>query len=357
MTATDEVKEEEEQLADFEKNLTGANNELLQSESNKGLTQAEIDDILGLKPIEQESIKSQGIKAMLESALRSYEKLPMLEVVFDRFVRMLSSTMRNFTSDTVEIDIKSISSLRFVNYVDSIPLPTLLSVFRAVEWENFGMIMIDAPLIYSLIDILFGGRRMGKATRFGGRPYTSIEQSIVKQLSELMLADMGVAFETITSTTFNLERIETNPRFATIARPEEAVLVFQLRVEMEERGGMIDIIIPHSTIEPIRELLAQVYVADKFAKDSEWQTYLSHELGKATLELEAVLNSKLISLGELAQLNVGKTIVMDMSPDDDVIINCKGKQMFSGMLGRAGNKMAISINNVLHTKKDNHHVK
>ena len=104
----------------------------------KALSQDEIDNLLGFSAVAVEEVGKTGIEAMLDRALQSYERLPMLEVVFDRFVRMLSTSLRNFTSDNVDVDIHSITSLRFVDYVNSIPMPAILSVFKVVEWENFG---------------------------------------------------------------------------------------------------------------------------------------------------------------------------------------------------------------------------
>jgi flagellar motor switch protein FliM len=146
----------------------------------KSLNQDEIDNLLGFDAPKSDTTKTNGIKAMLDKALEYYERLPMLEVVFDRFVRILSASLRNFTSDTVDVDIKSISSLRYGSYVDSVPMPALLMVFKAIEWENFGLMFTDGALIYSLVDILFGGRKVVRPQKIEGRPYTSIEQDIAK---------------------------------------------------------------------------------------------------------------------------------------------------------------------------------
>ena len=94
-------------------------------EDGKALSQDEIDNLLGFSGAPPEEAKT-GIEAMLDKALLSYERLPMLEVVFDRFVRMLSTSLRNFTSDNVDVDIHSITSLRFGDYVNSIPMPAIL---------------------------------------------------------------------------------------------------------------------------------------------------------------------------------------------------------------------------------------
>src|SRR3546814_20923860 len=105
----------------------------------------------------------------------------MLEVVYDRLVRMLSTSLRNFTSDNVEVSLDNITSLRFGDYLNSIPLPAMLAVFKAEEWDNYGLITVDSSLIYSIVDVMLGGRRGTAALRIEGRHYTTIERHLVER--------------------------------------------------------------------------------------------------------------------------------------------------------------------------------
>ncbi|MBF0327448.1 MAG: flagellar motor switch protein FliM, partial [Alphaproteobacteria bacterium] len=141
-------------------------------DTTRVLNQDEIDSLLGFDDDQGHGDDKSGIQAILNSALVSYERLPMLEVVFDRLVRMMSTSMRNFTSDNVEVSLDNILSLRFGDYLNSIPLPAMLAVFKAEEWDNYGLLTVDSSLIYSIVDVLLGGRRGTAAMRIEGRPYT-----------------------------------------------------------------------------------------------------------------------------------------------------------------------------------------
>ncbi len=59
------------------------------------LNQDEIDSLLGFDDGQGSTGDGSGIAAIVNSALVSYERLPMLEVVFDRLVRMMSTSLRN----------------------------------------------------------------------------------------------------------------------------------------------------------------------------------------------------------------------------------------------------------------------
>ncbi|MFN9003089.1 MAG: flagellar motor switch protein FliM [Alphaproteobacteria bacterium] len=309
------------------------------------LNQDEIDLLLGFDGgAVGGGERTSGIYAILDKSIVAYEKLPMLEVVFDRLVRMLSPSLRNFTSDNVDVSIDSMVSMRFDDYMNSIPLPAMLVVYRAVEWENFGIITIDSSQIYSTVDLLLGGRRTQKPIRVEGRPYTTIEQNIVKRMVEIILNDMSMAFDPISPVSFQFDRLESNPRFAAIARPNSAALLVRLRVEMEERGGMIDIVLPHATLEPIRDLLLQMFMGEKFGQDAMWERHLGREVGQTFIDLEAILDERNISLGEVVDLKIGSTILFDASPDDPVRIKCGGVPLTTAQIGRVGDKMAIAIN-------------
>src|SRR6201996_5313804 len=137
----------------------------------------------------------------------------MLEIVFDRLVRLMTTSLRNFTSDNVEVSLDRITSVRFGDYMNSIPLPAVLSVFKAEEWDNFGLATVDSSLIYSMIDVLLGGRRGQASMRIEGRPYTTIETNLVKRLIEVVMADAEQAFRPLSPVTFTIDRLETNPAF------------------------------------------------------------------------------------------------------------------------------------------------
>ena len=115
--------------------------------SERILNQDEIDSLLGFELSDGEDGERTGIRAIINSALVSYERLPMLEIVFDRLVRLMTTSLRNFTSDNVEVSLDNISSIRFGDYLNSIPLPAILSVFRAEELDNYGLLTVDSNLI------------------------------------------------------------------------------------------------------------------------------------------------------------------------------------------------------------------
>ena len=307
------------------------------------LNQDEIDSLLGFRDDDEDGANRSGILAIVNSALVSYERLPMLEVVFDRLVRMLSTTLRNFTGENVEVSLDNITSLRFGDYLNSIPLPAMLGVFKAEEWDNFGLLTVDSSLIYSIVDVLLGGRRGTAPIRIEGRPYTTIERSLVERMVHVILNDLSAAFDPLSPVTFRFDRLETNPRFATIARPANAVILARLRVDMEDRGGKLELCLPYATLEPVRELLLQMFLGEKFGRDSIWETHMANSLWQTHVDIEAVLDEIKVPLQTALDLKVGSQIMLNATPRTSVTLRCGDSALFVGSMGRKDGSIAVRV--------------
>jgi len=307
------------------------------------LNQDEIDSLLGFDFADDENEARTGIRAIINSALVSYERLPMLEIVFDRLVRLMTTSLRNFTSDNVEVSLDNISSIRFGDYLNSIPLPAILSVFRAEELNNYGLLTVDSNLIYSIVDVLLGGRRGTAAMRIEGRPYTTIERMLVQRMIEVVLADAKEAFDPLTPVTFTLDRLETNPRFAAIARPANAAILVKLRIDMEDRGGRIELLLPYATLEPIRKMLLQQFMGEKFGRDNIWEGHLATELWTTNIEVRAVLDEQSVSLRQVLDLKVGDTLMFNASPESLVELRAGAIPLTRGRMGRRNAQIAVRV--------------
>lgn len=319
--------------------------------ADRVLNQEEIDNLLGFNLDDQIANEQSGIRALINSAMVSYERLPMLEIVFDRLVRDLTTSLRNFTSDNVEVSLDGMTSVRFGDYLNSIPLPAILAVFKAEQWDNFGLMTVDSSLIYTIIDVLLGGGRGTTAIRVEGRPYTTIETNLVRRMVEIILNDTEKAFAPLTEVDFTLERLETNPRFAAISRPANAAILVELRIDMEDRGGKVEVLLPYATIEPIREFLLQMFMGEKFGRDPIWEGHLATEIFHAVAQVDAVLYEEDLPLSMMLDLEVGQTLVFDVKEDHPVAVKCGGVHLTNGLMGHVGDNISIKITRPLRKPK------
>ena len=314
------------------------------------MSQDEIDTMLGFSSGDDGASRN-GIQAIVDSGSVAYERLPMLEIIFERLVRLLSTSLRNFFTDNVEVTLESIRSVRFGDYVNSISQPALLSVFKAEEWDNFGLITIESALIYSVLDAMFGGKRGQPAPRIDGRPFTSIEIRMVRRVIELVLSDAEAAFKPLSPVRFTVDRVESNPRFVSISRPANAAIRVELKFDMEGRGGALHLLLPYATIEPIRELLLESFMGEKLGRDPIWENHLATEVWQADVDVTCVLHETRMPLKRVMKLEIGDTLMFDARPDSTVSLRCGDFVVTEGRIGRVDGKIAVQVVNPLRRSK------
>jgi flagellar motor switch protein FliM len=163
---------------------------------------------------------------------------------------------------------------------------------------------------------------------------------------EVILSDMVQAFEPLAPVSFTLDRLETNPRFAAIARPANAAILVKLRIDMEDRGGRIELMLPYATLEPIRKLLLQQFMGEKFGRDSIWENHLATELWSTRVEIDAILDEQRMPLNHIMNLEVGQTIMLNAGPDSPIELRCGGVPLLKGRMGRIGSSVAVRIEGI-----------
>ena len=150
--------------------------------------------------------------------------------------------------------------------------------------------------------------------------------------------------------TFRFDRLETNSRFATISQPSNAAIVARLRIDMEDRGGRLEILIPFATLEPVRELLLQMIMGEKFGLDSIWETHLAEEMWFTEVPLEAVLDTQILPLSRVLEMKVGSKLLLNATPESPVVLRCGDQPMFVGKMGKRGSNIAIRVDHRRRTE-------
>jgi flagellar motor switch protein FliM len=158
---------------------------------------------------------------------------------------------------------------------------------------------------------------------------------------------MCQAFEPLAPVNFALDRLETNPRFAAIARPANAAILVKLRIDMEDRGGRTELLLPYATLEPIRKLLLQQFMGEKFGRDSIWESHLATELWSTTVDIEAILDEQTMPLRKIMNMRVGETVMLNATPDSKIELRCRGVPLLQGRMGRVGSNVAIKVDDAI----------
>src|SRR4029434_9496355 len=151
-------------------------------------------------------------------------------------------------------------------------------------------------------------------------------------------ADAEQAFRPLSPVTFSIDRLETNPRFAAISRPANAAILVRLRIDMEDRGGNVELLLPYATIERTRDGLLQMFMGERSARDPIWEGHLATEIGQAEIAVDAVLYEAKLPLRKVMKLDVGDTLMLEIRPDAFVTVRCGDVTLTEGRMGRVGDR-------------------
>jgi flagellar motor switch protein FliM len=270
------------------------------------------------------------------------ERLPMLEVVLERLGKTFQSSLRRFAGDNVVVTVSPTAHLRFGDYLKNLPAPSLLCVIRIDGTNAPALIMAGPDIVASAVDLLLGGRQ-AQVPATGSRQVTAIERTLTERLVRLLLTDLQTAFQPVVDLRFRLERIETSPRFAGITREGNGVLVSALGLEVDGRGGKLDLVLPQASIEPLREMLRQNYPGDRFGRDPLWEEHLTEQLMASHIQLSAILDEPTVGLGSLMGWKVGSTLPLDATPNSSVKVYCGKSAVFKGSMGRHDDRVVVRI--------------
>ncbi len=186
------------------------------------------------------------------------ETLPLLEAVYASLVQRINTSLRMLIGENIEISLDRITSIGHAAYMNTVPLPAVLSPFTAEGAGYGGMFVADPPLVYSLAAVLLGGKCSYQAPNYEyKRELTSIERELFGLALSSMIDDLSAAFSEATPVAFRFDRIETDPRFALIAPLEETMTLARIRVDMEDGGGRAELLMPFSLFDSRIEVFKQ----------------------------------------------------------------------------------------------------
>jgi flagellar motor switch protein FliM len=266
-------------------------------------------------------------------------RMPTLEMVNERFARYTRISLFNLLRRTADVSVGGIQIQKFGEYVHTLYVPTSLNLVKLRPLRGTGLVILDAKLVFKLVDNFFGGD--GRHAKIEGREFTPTEQRVVSMVLEQAFVDLNEAWKSIMPLEFEFVNSEVNPAMANIVSPSEVVVVSTFHVELDGGGGDLHITLPYSMIEPIRETLDSGMQSDVDDKDERWINALQEDILSATVDLNCIVADKSISLREIIDLQEGDVIPVDMP--DKLVLTANDVPVLHTKLGTSRGNMALQV--------------
>ncbi|KZZ49045.1 flagellar motor switch protein FliM [Thalassolituus sp. HI0120] len=317
------------------------------------LSQDEIDALLhgvddgDIEP--EEEIDEAGVKSYdLTSNDRIVRgRMPTLEMINERFARYTRISMFNFLRRSADVASGGVQIMKFGEYVHTLYVPTSLNLVKMRPLRGTALFIMDAKLVFKLVDNFFGGD--GRHAKIEGREFTPTEVRVVQLVLSQIFADMIEAWQPVMEVEFEYVGSEVNPAMANIVSPSEVVVVSTFHIELDGGGGDFHMTIPYSMIEPIREVLDAGVQSDIDDIDERWTQSLREDIMDAPVPIHGTLVEREITLREVAELQEGDIIPIDMP--DDFTLEANGIPVFRGRMGISHENLAVKIIDPLNHRR------
>ncbi len=281
------------------------------------LSQEEVDDLLkgvsGEADDAKEETDDSGVRpynlATQERIVRG--RMPTLELINERFARLLRIGLFNFVRRSAEISVGPVRTTKYSDFIRNLVVPTNLNLVQIKPLRGTALFIIDPNLVFLIVDNLFGGNGQFH-TRVEGRDFTPTEQRIIQRLLEIIFGDLEKSWAPVHEIKFEYMRSEVNTQFANIATPNEVVVVTTFNIEFGAAGGEFHICMPYAQIGPIRDLLCSSMQGDHMEADKRWVQMLSKQVQSAEVELVVNLGQARLNFEQLLAMQVGDVIALDI---------------------------------------------
>ena len=272
-------------------------------------------------------------------------RMPVLEIINDRFSRLASNAMANALRKRVDVNPVSIDMSKFGDFMRSLPVPTSINIFKMDPLRGNALMVVDTRLVFALVENFFGGS--GSVPKVEGRDFTPIEQTIITRVVKLLLRNLEEAWKPVHDIKIELSRSEINPQFAAIVPPSDVVVVITFEVELENAIGQLVVTLPYATIEPIRSKLYAAFQTERLEVDHAWISRFKERLMEVPVNVEVILGHTQITGRQLLNLEVGDILLLDTDEDELLEAKVEGVPKFYGQPG------FVKGNKAFQVKKEN----
>jgi flagellar motor switch protein FliM len=270
-------------------------------------------------------------------------RMPTLEMINERFARYTRISMFNLLRRTADVSVGGVQIQKFGEYVHTLYVPTSLNMVKFRPLRGTALIILDARLVFKLVDNFFGGD--GRHAKIEGREFTPTELRVVQMVLNQGFIDLAEAWKAVFPVNFEYIHSEVNPSLANIVSPSEVVVVSTFHIELDGGGGELHITMPYSMIEPIREILDAGLQSDTDEQDERWVRALREDVLNAKVDLECDVARRDITLRDIADLKNGDVIPIEL-PDYHVL-TANGVPMFRTQLGQHNGNLALKVLEVI----------
>ena len=238
-------------------------------------------------------------------------RMPALETINERFAQLLGAGLYNFIRSNAEISVGPVRTIKYSEFLRNLAVPSNLNLVQVKPLRGTALFIFEPNLVFLVVDSMFGGNGQLKADG-ESRDFTPTERHIIQRLLALTFDSLEKSWSSVHPVEFEYLRSETNTQFASIAMPNEIVVVTTFTITLGTAGGLFHVCMPYTMLEPIRDVLQSSMPGDRASGDKRWGRMLSKQVQGAEVELVLNLGYASLTIQQLLGMEAGDVIAVDV---------------------------------------------
>lgn len=318
------------------------------------LSQNEIDSLL--QALSSGELDVEEIKDNTEKQAKNYdfarpakfskEHLRTLEIIFEHYGRLLSTTLPAYLRKTVQVEIMNSEAVTYSEFSNALSNPVILAIVN-FEPLNGNIIMeLATNLGYAMVDRMLGGP--GEPLE-RSRDFSEIELLIIERIMTIVIELLSEPWENVVDIHPCLERIETNSQFAQIISPSEMIAIVTINIKIGDVEGLMNVCLPYLTLENVMDKLNTKYWYSNIQSKDEavYKEDIQELINNAPMPVKAVLGHSVISVDDFINLQVGDIIKLDHKAEEELSVYVGNIEKFKALPGSQGEDYAVQITQII----------
>lgn len=323
------------------------------------LSQEEIDALVNQlaapEPVvgEVRKIKSFDFRFNKRLDKFSANQLQTLRTLHDNFTRLLNNSLSVYLRTRVEATIVSIEQISYGDFIASIGIPSILSIYSMDPLPGSGIVQVDLNLVFSIIDRLLGGPGWYPQKL---RDLTDIERTLMQRFMARMLNSYRESWNYLLTLSLKIEALDSNPQFIPRIIPlDQIVALVTCELKVGDMSGVMNFCLPYQVLQQIGPQLSDFQwspsvVAGRGMTELDI-AQLARNVERAPVDVKVELGKTVVSLRDLIALQPGDLLMFDKPVNEPLAVTVNEREKFKVFPGVNRDKLAVRVSQIVENEE------
>lgn len=277
----------------------------------------------------------------------SREQLRSLERIFERFARLLSTTLSAYIRTNVIVRIESVTPLACQDFIFSLAQPTLIHILQLDPLPGQAALELNPSVVFPIFEQMMGGQIRKE---YEPRPLTDVELTLLGRPMDRILGCLAETWQDFVAFSPMLLRVEQDPQFAQIAAVNTPVVVVSFELNVGEAFGMMSLCLPDVLVDALLHSLSIDRLPDLEHGDADRQR-VDLVMGDVSLPLAAELGRTELTVAEIRDLRPGDVVRLFRRPGEELVVYVANRPLLVGEVGVRGRNLVLRITGSLRERE------